>query len=168
MSELVDYLIRPLPKYSHGRRVGAGIAILVIFYILILVVIITYLRLLFNITRNPGFLPRAPAPTKEEQETEPSDRPPRRKRKHRRTRTAEKPDKTDVDIERGADGNADSGAIPLDIIGLESFYTKDVFVCQEDGRPLYCSTCSRYKPDRAHHCREVDRCVLKMDHFCPW
>ncbi|OJZ90535.1 hypothetical protein ASPFODRAFT_179252 [Aspergillus luchuensis CBS 106.47] len=164
----IDYLIRPLPKYSRGSRVGAGIAILVIFYILIVVVIITYLRLLYNITRNPGFLPRSSPPTKEEQETEPSERPQRRKRKHRRTRTAEKPDKTDIDIERGADGNADGGAIPLDITGLESFYTKDVFVCQEDGRPLYCSTCCRYKPDRAHHCREVDRCVLKMDHFCPW
>merc|ERR1740117_1016912 len=25
-----------------------------------------------------------------------------------------------------------------------------------------------YKPDRAHFCRVIDRCVLKMDHFCPW
>ena len=25
-----------------------------------------------------------------------------------------------------------------------------------------------FKPDRSHHCREVNRCVQKMDHFCPW
>ena len=52
--------------------------------------------------------------------------------------------------------------------GLEAFYTKDVFVCEDDGRPIWCSKCLNWKPDRTHHCREVDRCVRKMDHFCPW
>ncbi|GES64271.1 palmitoyltransferase pfa5 [Aspergillus terreus] len=79
-----------------------------------------------------------------------------------------KDSKADVDVERGPDYHAAATAFPLDAAGLESFYTKDVFVCQPDGRPLYCSTCCQYKTDRAHHCREVDRCVRKMDHFCPW
>lgn len=51
---------------------------------------------------------------------------------------------------------------------LEEFHSKDVFVCENDGRPPYCSHCEVYKPDRTHHCSEVDRCVRKMDHFCPW
>ncbi|KAH9213829.1 DHHC palmitoyltransferase-domain-containing protein [Leptodontidium sp. 2 PMI_412] len=52
--------------------------------------------------------------------------------------------------------------------GLELFYTKDVFICEPDGKPKWCTHCANWKPDRAHHCSTIDRCILKMDHFCPW
>jgi palmitoyltransferase len=32
----------------------------------------------------------------------------------------------------------------------------------------YCRTCVKPKPERAHHCHICHRCVLKMDHHCPW
>ena len=32
----------------------------------------------------------------------------------------------------------------------------------------FCQSCQGYKPPRAHHCRVCKRCVLKMDHHCPW
>lgn len=32
----------------------------------------------------------------------------------------------------------------------------------------WCRKCELYKPDRAHHCSQAGRCVLRMDHFCPW
>ena len=51
---------------------------------------------------------------------------------------------------------------------LQAHYTKEVFVCEGDGRPIWCAICMNWKPDRAHHCREIDRCVRKMDHYCPW
>jgi hypothetical protein len=35
-----------------------------------------------------------------------------------------------------------------------------------DRRPRYCAVCTTLKPDRCHHCRTCDRCVLKMDHHC--
>lgn len=45
-----------------------------------------------------------------------------------------------------------------------------VLETKHDGSRRICrkSTPNIYKPDRAHFCRQLGRCVLKMDHFCPW
>ena len=32
----------------------------------------------------------------------------------------------------------------------------------------YCVVCDIRRPPRASHCREMDRCVDKWDHYCPW
>jgi len=32
----------------------------------------------------------------------------------------------------------------------------------------FCRTCNTVKPMRAHHCSICKKCVLKMDHHCPW
>ncbi|KAL0960801.1 hypothetical protein HGRIS_005817 [Hohenbuehelia grisea] len=32
----------------------------------------------------------------------------------------------------------------------------------------WCRICWAPKPERAHHCSQCGRCVLKMDHHCPW
>lgn len=34
--------------------------------------------------------------------------------------------------------------------------------------PLKCDKCNGYKPARTHHCSICKRCVLRMDHHCPW
>ena len=31
-----------------------------------------------------------------------------------------------------------------------------------------CQKCESFKPPRAHHCHVCQRCVLAMDHHCPW
>lgn len=31
-----------------------------------------------------------------------------------------------------------------------------------------CARCKSVKPMRAHHCRTCMRCIMKMDHHCPW
>ncbi|KAL4877514.1 zf-DHHC-domain-containing protein [Aspergillus karnatakaensis] len=169
----IDYLISPLPKYGRSGRPGAGAAILAIFYILLIFVVITYLRLLYSVVWNPDLLPRslssAPESYKRPQPRQSHDHPRRKRKGQRKTKRDEVSDKPEGDLERGLDySNASPVVLPWDTAGLESFYTKDVFVCQPDGRPMYCSKCCHYKPDRTHHCREVDRCVQKMDHFCPW
>ncbi|CAI5758214.1 unnamed protein product [Candida verbasci] len=32
----------------------------------------------------------------------------------------------------------------------------------------WCSKCNCWKPDRTHHCSSSGKCILKMDHYCPW
>lgn len=39
---------------------------------------------------------------------------------------------------------------------------------KSSGQPRFCKKCQCAKPDRAHHCSACGRCVLKMDHHCPW
>lgn len=39
---------------------------------------------------------------------------------------------------------------------------------KREGARRFCKWCDKYKPDRAHHCRQCRQCILKMDHHCPW
>ena len=32
----------------------------------------------------------------------------------------------------------------------------------------WCHRCASYKPPRAHHDSVTNRCIVKMDHYCPW
>lgn len=32
----------------------------------------------------------------------------------------------------------------------------------------YCIKCKVWKPDRCHHCSTCNKCILRMDHHCPW
>ncbi|XP_072563692.1 palmitoyltransferase ZDHHC2 isoform X3 [Paramormyrops kingsleyae] len=47
---------------------------------------------------------------------------------------------------------------------------KDLPICTRtpSGAIRYCDRCQLVKPDRCHHCSVCDKCVLKMDHHCPW
>lgn len=43
-----------------------------------------------------------------------------------------------------------------------------VFEKKTTGDRRWCKWCMKYKPDRCHHCRTCNVCVLRMDHHCPW
>ena len=64
------------------------------------------------------------------------------------------------------DSNWDYGAEDLlsYLPSLPSFIKET----KRSGERRYCKWCSKYKPDRTHHCRTCKTCVLKMDHHCPW
>lgn len=51
---------------------------------------------------------------------------------------------------------------PPDIITSKSVLVKG------DGTFRFCRNCKVWKPDRCHHCSKCNRCILKMDHHCPW
>lgn len=38
----------------------------------------------------------------------------------------------------------------------------------QNRRKRYCLTCHLFKPERCRHCSTCKRCVMGMDHHCPW
>ncbi|KAK7917632.1 DHHC zinc finger domain-containing protein [Apiospora marii] len=138
----VDFLI-------HDRQQnGSAVAVLVLYFLFMLLMIGTYLRTIITINTDPGLVPLGPLAVSRRGSKEGSD-------KHRGDDLEGQP------YFVTPDANPDSP-------GLEHFYTKDVFICETDGRPKWCSECCNWKPDRAHHSSELNRCVLRMDHYCPW
>ncbi|KAI8465240.1 MAG: DHHC palmitoyltransferase-domain-containing protein [Monoraphidium minutum] len=53
----------------------------------------------------------------------------------------------------------------LDRLATTGAYAGDK---RDPRRPRYCKHCRAWKPERAHHCSVMGRCVLKMDHYCIW
>lgn len=142
----VDYL------YRHRDQQGTAIALIVLHFVFLLTTIPAYLRTVATTQRNPGSVAF-------------NDRRQAAEDQRRALPKAERRQQQN-DIEAQATwSNIDQDP---DSPGLESFYSKDMFVCEADGRPRWCALCWNWKPDRSHHSSQIGRCVRKMDHFCPW
>ncbi|KAI9708542.1 MAG: palmitoyltransferase pfa5 [Chrysothrix sp. TS-e1954] len=133
------YLLHPAQPVA--ARHGAAIALLVIYFVLFALYTFSYLRVLQVVVTNPGFV---------------------RLNKSRDDEKRAYEEKGYLDRPAILDGRV----IPPS--GLERYISRDVYECEVDGLPRWCSTCKIWKPDRSHHCSEVNRCVYKMDHYCPW
>jgi len=170
----VDYLLKASGT-DRAPRPGTATALIAVYLILLSLIALSYFGLLYTVTTYPGYVPRGPRWR--------TDRKSRKTagQRYKKDNTApNKPgEKSNVDAKHdnghtGVFGYPDGPPLSEDTHGqhassnLRDFYTKDVFSCEGDGRPVWCSTCLNFKPDRTHHCREVGRCVRKMDHFCPW
>jgi len=147
----VDYLLN-----GSNRRAGTATALLVIYFVLMLPMLIAYFRLLYIVLFDPGFVALG-RPAEEHNANSKRQRRVGARDDGVGGREYEAPSKKVVNWHTDADAP-----------GLEEFYSRDVFVCEMDGRPKWCTECGCWKPDRAHHCSDVGRCVRKMDHFCPW
>jgi palmitoyltransferase len=179
----LDYLINPPPDFLVKPRPGSAAAILLFYYLLLIPLLVCYARLIQTIITNPGYVPRGAAWYQQHKEKAASSGRHSSGHHSRRVSTphlTEKPLHSwqggTQDLESGGSNHSSlttaknhakqtynhshSPGIP--------FWQRDIFVCNPDGRPAFCSSCLTHKPDRTHHCSEVDRCVLKMDHFCPW
>lgn len=44
----------------------------------------------------------------------------------------------------------------------------EALISDNDFPGRWCRKCWAPKPERTHHCSQCGRCVLKMDHHCPW
>lgn len=44
----------------------------------------------------------------------------------------------------------------------------DIFICDENGYPYWCSVCHSIKPKRSFHIKGLNRCVPRFDHKCIW
>ncbi|KAK7190490.1 palmitoyltransferase pfa5 [Paraphaeosphaeria sporulosa] len=119
----IQYLLAPSSELrSRGiqPRKGAAIALITIYVLLVLIILLTWLRMLQVIWTNPGIVPL---------------------------------------------GHPDSEKQDVGWMGIEKY---DAFISDYEGNPQWCDKCHNWKPDRAHHCRELNRCVRRMDHYCPW
>ncbi|EKD14322.1 uncharacterized protein L3040_008326 [Drepanopeziza brunnea f. sp. 'multigermtubi'] len=142
----VKYL---LDKHNDN---GAAIAVLVVYFILFLFMVASYFRLTHLTFFRPPFVPLGSAAIRAREA----------RRQARNNRNIED------EIGGGQYNDSDDGQNDPNSPGLELFYSKDVFVCDPNGKPRWCYHCKNWKPDRAHHDSNTNRCVRRLDHFCPW
>ncbi|KAF3031118.1 palmitoyltransferase pfa5 [Didymella keratinophila] len=120
----IQYLVDPSAElrqdFNVQPRRATGIALIVVYAVLLLLLLVPWLRLLQVIWSKPDLVPLGDT-------------------------TLEKKDVTTSWLAQ-----------------------HDAYICDYEGMPLWCDKCHNWKPDRAHHCKELGRCVRKMDHYCPW
>lgn len=122
----IQYLIDPSDntrqEYAIQPRRATGIALIVIYAVLLFLLLVAWLRLLQTIWSKPDLVPL---------------------------------------------GNQGQEKETASTNGF-AFDQYDAYLCDYQGVPNWCEKCHNWKPDRTHHCKELGRCVRKMDHYCPW
>lgn len=147
----LDFLISPRPNDGNARRLGAAIAVLIIYFILFILVLWSFLKVLWTVVHDPGYIQQSY--TSNDNNAQEHD-----------IESVEKPKSSPKYYLSALATVGQASSAPT----IEDFLKRDAFVCDDSGRPKWCNTCHIYRPDRARHCREVNRCVRQMDHFCPW
>ncbi|KAH7063136.1 DHHC palmitoyltransferase-domain-containing protein [Macrophomina phaseolina] len=156
---------------------GAGIAVIVVYCVLLFATAVAYLRILVTIRVNPGLVALGRGSADERRRRKKGGRRPHGVGHHRHGRRERRKFGGGKQQHHLGDGGVfedEEGRTWADrqyeekLKRLEKYVPREVFVCDYDGLPLWCDKCSNWKPDRTHHCSDLWRCVRRMDHFCPW
>ncbi|KAK6392327.1 hypothetical protein LTR65_003783 [Meristemomyces frigidus] len=143
----IEYLL----NNSEKRRIAAGIAIPIVWFVLLVPVAATWLRLLVVVFGDPGYVP-----------CDGALQPP-----------AEfwmKDVFVCTSSPRAREQSGGTAGLYSGLSSIEKCEKKpaDFQIGSSQGLPIWCEHCRTWKPDRAHHNQDTGRCTLKMDHFCPW
>lgn len=174
----MNHFLKPSASASsHLPCPRSAAAVISVYSILLLLVGISYFRLLHTIITNPGYVERGPQWFEEHEKDikrENTSNGAKKLRGHDlrwpRSRDTQRSSSPQLEGFDYMSQPPPPGPTAVDEASrhLQAHRTKEVYVCESTGKPIWCYICMNWKPDRAHHCREVNRCVRKMDHYCPW
>ena len=51
---------------------------------------------------------------------------------------------------------------------MRSIIPPDIYPCDEQGYPIWCSNCQSLKMARTHHSNKLGYCIPRFDHYCIW
>jgi palmitoyltransferase len=122
---------------KHNDK-GAAIPIVVIYFLLFILMTVAFLRLVYITVFDPPYVPLGPAALRNHE-------------RYNRSGNA-RLEENGISMGEYDPGNKSGGVSPrgagfnndLDSPGLELFYTKDAFVSEMDGRPVWCSQCCNW------------------------
>ncbi|GKZ01467.1 hypothetical protein MPSEU_001097300 [Mayamaea pseudoterrestris] len=63
--------------------------------------------------------------------------------------------------------SSDMASVTSKATSLEAAHVESLLTTPSKTKRL-CRKCKAFKPQRAHHCSVCRRCIIKMDHHCPW
>ncbi|GAB7328695.1 hypothetical protein MBLNU13_g00616t1 [Cladosporium sp. NU13] len=130
----VEYLLNP-PEKDKGppvpQRIGLGIALPIVYFCLLLPVAVSYFRLLYIVTFNPGLTEQRLPPRDPAQKAPNAQNQTVTTRSCTRTTIADHQEPIELDRE-----GILKGRVPAPP-GIEEYYTKDVFQCDANGLPRW-------------------------------